>query len=357
MFYRMPPTALELRGRYLAPSYGILLLCSRIVVDTESYDRLTSAGDSAYRHVADVIQALYDEGFIVLEDYSQRLTAARHAIKARVAAVLNSMSWTGPLAESLQLWSNFVAVAGQALKSERDNYIHEAATHSADSLEDRAYSHALGTELVHEEFKLDLFQTDVANVPIRRVHGMYSEVKDILVSYLTYVEMNIELSRQLRAPIYDWADYGPFYRRRLANSDLQTPFDAQTTAVTQLFNVTFPEFRPRSPAGLIKILRDRRIESLRQLVADSVAGSAAFDREFAVRTLFDVVRTEKRIARFRNITSYALLPAGYIPVVGTPLAKAAEEATDALFERNVRAPLDWFYLLSEAQTESDLQTE
>src|ERR1051325_11025802 len=32
MFYRMPPAAFELRGTYLTPSYGVLLLCDRIFV-------------------------------------------------------------------------------------------------------------------------------------------------------------------------------------------------------------------------------------------------------------------------------------------------------------------------------------
>jgi hypothetical protein len=119
------------------------------------------------------------------------------------------------------------------------------------------------------------------------------------------------------------------------------------TQVTRLFDITFPEFKPQSASTLLRLLKDKRVESLRALVGDAANGVIEFDREFAVKTLFEVIRTEERIARFRSVTSYALLPAGYIPVVGTPLAKAGEETAGIVFEQTVRTPLNWFYLLSE----------
>jgi hypothetical protein len=96
------------------------------------------------------------------------------------------------------------------------------------------------------------------------------------------------------------------------------------------------------------MLRDRRIEALRVLVTAAASGTVVFDDEFARRTLLEVIKAEQRVARFRSIASYGLLPISYLPVVGTPLAKAVEEAIGAAFAHSARQSLDWFYLISES---------
>jgi len=335
IFYRMPPTAFEWRGRYLVPEYALLLLCDRIIIDTESFHRLSISSSQPYDQVADVLLALHQEGFIKLEDYGERAKAAQVTIQRRVDAALKQRDWSEVLGASVDLWQRFVTGSATAFDRTRRLYFHGLHQFSP---EQSFFFHEVANHLVKERIRVDAAQ---------KAFDSQHDISSVLTTYLTYVETNIELSRQLRAPIHDWADYGPFYRERLANSEIQHDFDSHVTEVGRLFSLTFPELAPMNASAVIEILNDARLKTLRNLVSEAVQGNVTLDRDFAVRTLLEVLNIERRAARFRTVSSYALLPVGYIPVVGTPIAKAAEEALGISIERRTRKPYEWFYLLSD----------
>ena len=72
-----------------------------------------------------------------------------------------------------------------------------------------------------------------------------------------------------------------------------------------------------------------------------------FDREFAVRTLHEVLAFQRRLSQARRIISYATLPFHWVPIVGTLLPKVLEETTERVIEHQAGKPFRWFYLISE----------
>lgn len=114
-----------------------------------------------------------------------------------------------------------------------------------------------------------------------------------------------------------------------------------------MFDVSFPEFTFWRPDNIVRALKDKRIVDLRRLVAAAARGEVEFDREFAVRSLIDVLRIERSIGKLRNFVSYLTAPLGFIPAVGTPVQKAVEEAFVQPIAHHRKKDYRWFYLISE----------
>ena len=96
-----------------------------------------------------------------------------------------------------------------------------------------------------------------------------------------------------------------------------------------------------------KLLRDKRIESLRELVRSAAAGTTEFDDEFAKRTLNEVFQAETRIAATTRMVSWLSLPLGFVPVVGTPLQKLVEEVGGHFAGKRNREQHKWFFVMSD----------
>ncbi len=97
-------------------------------------------------------------------------------------------------------------------------------------------------------------------------------------------------------------------------------------------------------------LRDKRVEDLRQLVSDAVAGKVTFDIQFARNVFKEVLQTERKITWYRNITSYLTLPidfVGFVPGVGGVIQKGVEELIGSAIENNLKRNYQWFYMLSD----------
>jgi len=343
-FYRMPPTMLALRGRYLQPDYAALLLADAVVLDEASYDRLLHRRHWSYNIVAKTVRTLEAEGFIRLTNYGQLIGDQEETIKADVEHELNSIrEWLPILAVAVERWSAFVELTRMQspalFLSDGDFSVRAALAH---------------VSKIAQVTKDAQATKDTPDLYIRSWPRQTPQLVDVLRAYLTYVHRNIALSRQLRIPFYDWYDYQPFYERKLRGSGKR--LHDQMDDIRKLFEVSFPEFAVRSPRQLIKILTDRRIVELRELVASATRGDVQFDSDFAKRILFEVLAREQSINRYRSILSYALLPLGFIPRFGTPLQKAAEEAIARPYEHTQRSVISWFYLLSEAREGENTST-
>jgi hypothetical protein len=331
-FFGMPPTAFAITQRCLEPDYAALLLSERIIIDEESYERLTHRRHWSYNVVADTMRALQSEGFLRLENYSHLLAPHENAIAAAVEQdVREPAQWRRALSVSVERWSSFVELTR----------LEAPLLYASDG----------PSVSVRDSLRwVSGYLSHVIEGPDAYLHSRVpftEEIDTILREYLTYVESNIRLAQELRTPLYDWYDYQPFYEQKLTG--LRRSKNTELQKVQQLFDVSFPEFSIASSRQLIRILKDKRISQLRELISTAARGDVTFDREFAVRVLLEVLSSEEAIGRYRSIISYGLLPLGLIPTIGTPLQKAAEEAVSWPYERKRREHLSWFYLLSEAR--------
>jgi hypothetical protein len=185
--------------------------------------------------------------------------------------------------------------------------------------------------------------------PKKRLKPKYrSALKSALKWFLSHANSNIIISNELNAGFHDWETMSPFYNQKfmfVGQDGHET--SRQLTKSEQLFKIAFPEFAISSPSELMKILTDKRISELRSLVHDAAQGDVSFDNEFAKQILKEVLGTEQKITKYRNIISYLTLPLDFLPGVGTFAQLAVEEGIGAIVENKLRKKHRWFYMFSE----------
>jgi hypothetical protein len=305
-----------------------------------------------YLEVAETIRLLHSEGFIELEDYSSILQENQAILQRMLDQDLHTPAqWLTPLLSSIELWRTFTEKAGylitEASSLDRLEQIKPGLPspeeisdlqHTYWGVEDIAAPHTI---LLDEDTRMFMHAWPEKKPP---------SLHDVLRSYLSYVNANIIISNQLNVGFHDWADFLPFYKHKFLYVGQEVPEpEKEIQAIHRLFDLSFPEFEIAAPADLIKILRDRRLIELRQLVEEAVEGKVVFDAQFARRILREVLQTERKINRYRNIISYLTLPIdllNFLPGVGGLVQKGVEELAGFAIERRLQKHR-WFYLLSD----------
>jgi len=356
MFQHMPPVSFRRINETFMPDFELLLLCDSIVMDEASFDRLVHRSVPAYLRVSETFQALRSEGRVELKDFSSTLRDHVELLDRMIEHDLKSLDqWVKPLSESLNLWMHFLQRSMKLIRIDREGWrdqfpfrgvrpdeihltnfiVHEAHSTAALYLDETEDSSMLVYEALESSEK-------------RKRRKYRGALRDVLRSYLTYVDANLILSHQFDVGLHDWLDLTPFYATKfLSVGQGEDPVVESKTQLERLFTVPFPDLALHNTRALIKALNDKRIEDLRRLVAEAVAGHVQFDDEFAKAVLRDVFRSSERAKHWRSVIGYATLPIGLIPWVGTPVQKIVEESVSIPIERKLKQTHRWFYMLSE----------
>jgi len=356
LFYRMPPVSMRTINNTFLPDYAVLLLCEKIILDESSFTTLQEKSHWSYTVVAKALKSLYAEGFIELVDFNRILRHNQALLQRMLEHDLKILDqWIVPLKQSVDIWYDFTRRAFVLMKEERmyhNHFLHsfESAfvyhgVEPTDEELEEALSHLSLTDATHRE---DPVAHSTSHLLSKRTKAEYRDaLRKILHSYLSHVNANIVLSNELGTGFHDWEDFLPFYRQKflfVGREDLEA--QQHIEAAQRLFEVSFPEFAITDTATLIKVLHDRRVADLRQLVQDAVEGKVVFDKEFARSVFKEVLGVEEKIAMYRRIISYLTMPLGFLPWVGTFAQKATEETIGTLVEKKFRQKYRWFYLLS-----------
>lgn len=365
LFYRMPPVDMRRFGSVFMPDYAVLLLCDRIVMDRTSYEILTEEPIEPYRYVAQTVEALAAEGFVELADFQSLLTKNTSLMDAMMANDLRTPeAWTDSLTESVAIWQHF---AREASTLQTQRYVsNHGDLHGGNFLVTDAEErlrlerfHWFGNQVNPWETERKSRKSSSPKTASKRPQtGKHNEVPpksvetgSLLRHHLSYVNANIVLSRELGVSFYDWADFLPFYRQKflgIGRDDLGIPDRADT--VRNLFEVSFPEFEITDTETLLRVLHDKRVVALRELVEEAVNTKVVFDQAFARSVFREVLHVEKRSDRYRNIVSYLTMPLdflGFLPGVGAAVQKGVEEVIGSVIDRKVKDKYQWFYLLSD----------
>jgi hypothetical protein len=360
MFYRMPPASLAAAGQGFMPDYAALLIADRIVIDHKTYDLLLRGRHDSYGNMALMAKTLHDEGFVRLEDFDAIITQNQQLLEAMLERDMKELdSWVIPLKESVAEWHRFVEgfqgslrsdvlkglVTDQAVAEDKLSLDEERDLYEDISYRMGAWLHGLKNYSWHTQYLVD---EALDSSRKRRDAEHRQALREVLSEYLSYVNANLLLSNELDCGFYDWCDLRPFYRDkflRVARSS--APGHSETDNVQKLFEISFPEFTFWTPSNIVRALKDKRIVDLRQLVREATKGNVEFDREFATRVLGEVLKLERSIGKLRNFVSYATSPLGFLPIVGTPVQKAVEEAIVQPIAHHRRREYRWFYLISE----------
>jgi len=363
-FYRMPPVSMAQVHEAFLPDYAVLLLTDEVILDKNTYDRLMSGWHSpSYANVAVMIRVLYDEGFIRIEDFDAVIQANRDMLDQILQRDLKELElWIEPLKTAVTTWRQFTELLDRSLRheifaarleknnltSEYTEQLWQYQMHMAQS-----FHHVVSCVPYRVRESLRLVDEALHSSRKRRKAKYHKALKEHLTECLSYVNANLLLSQTLEAGFHDWYDFQPFYREKfLRVAKDAPPGEKEIENVKKLFEISFPEFTFWHPDNVIRALKDDRIRDLRVLVDQACKGEVEFDREFANRTLQEVLKMETGIGTFRNMVSYATAPLGFIPVVGTPVQKAVEESATRLVERKKRKKFRWFYMISELATKA-----
>ena len=369
LFDRMPPVSFRSVNEAFMPDYELLILCDQIVMDETSFQQLISSPSRAYSGVADTFRALKTEGRVELVDFSSILSSNADLLDKMLDHDMRILDqWVVPLRESLTMWRHFAQISIQIWNDEREqSHALDAKTSDTTVEYPRQFLHfrngrALGMQsvLMHEIHALmhharneavDLSHMVEAALDSseKRKHKEYrGALREVLRAYLSYVNANLVLSTELEIGFHDWLDFTPFYSTKfLSVGKREDAVQEGRKQVERLFTVAFPDLAIRDTTALLKLLNDKRIEELRQLISDAVLGKCEFDEHFANSVLAEVLQTERKVARFRNVLGYLTLPIGFVPWIGTPAQKVVEEAVARPMAKKMKQKHKWFYMLSE----------
>jgi len=356
VFYRMPPVSMSDITRGFIPEYAVLLLCERVILDAESWSRLSKGKyDPDYGEVANAFKELYDEGFIKVEDFDSIIDENSNLLERMLEKDLKRLDeWVSPLKESVETWRDFIGSLSEYWREMRGGHLRIWTMPQGRDVDNSANYHHIAGCLhdakntgAHALNNFHLLEEAMKSATKRRRAEYRRVLRNTLTEYLAYVNANLILSQTLQAGFHDWYDFAPFYREKfLTVGKEKTEEQKRIDKVKQLFEISFPEFVYWDAKGLIKALKDKRIVELRTLVEKAARGEVTFDRDFANRVLQEVIGIEQRVSRLRSIISYVTLPIGFVPWIGTPAQKATEEIISHLAEAKAKKEFRWFYLIS-----------
>lgn len=360
IFYRMLPASIGSVGQELMPDYAALLVADKIVIDRKTYDLLITGRHSSYGNVALMVKALYEEGFVRLEDFETEITQNRNILDEMLKRDLKELdSWVPPLKESIEEWRGFCGGFRGSLRqdflegqlkdqglSKEDSEFYEDISHRM-----AIWMHSVGAYSAHAHMLVEIALMSSRD---RRKSEYRDALRDMLSEYLSYVNANLFLSNKFGVGFYDWNDFRPFYKDKFMRIAKDShPAQKETESVKKLFDISFPELTFWSPSNIIKALKDKRILDLRKLIDQAASGHVEFDKEFANRTLSEVLNIERSIGKLRNFVSYITIPLGFIPIAGDLIQKVAEEAITRPIKSRRRAQYRWFYLISELANKTE----
>ena len=338
-FHGRPPLSMSQFGGMLVPEYSVLLLCDHVVMERQSFEMIVAEQDWTYYQYKETLQVLQSEGFLQLEDFRGVVESKERLLQDVLDRDLaNVEQWIEPLKESESIWKAFV-----------ENCHDDERGRLLDAMRWDKLTYVLFMELQERMNDDDRVLTQALRYSTKRRKANYrSAIKHELTKYLSQINANLFLSHTFGCGISDWRDHEPFYREKWLSIGRESmPDHENATEVKKLFELSFPELEIRDPSTLIRILKDKRIAELRELIESAQRGEVTFDAKFAHRTLTEVLAIERNVRRIRNFISYATLPIGFIPLAGTPLQKLLEETVATPVEKAKKRKLGWYYLLSE----------
>lgn len=352
-FLQMPPLLMDETTGFFVIDFCSFLMFDRVLLDKASYDWIQNYDYStdhmrhdwlprlqkAQKDYGQLLYHLKDRERLVLTDFQSTLESCGSVLEEAVSYDMkNLQEWAAPLEESTEAWSRQWRTAIDA-------------ANSGFAKDDQDQQKAISI-LVHETCHrrgIPYFHIDALKKwKKRQPSDLRKHTREYLREYITYINANIIISRELAVPFIDWEDMHPFYRKKFRISGQQQQTERETVQqARKLFEVMFPYFVPTDLKAIVRAVEDKRIADLRELVAAAVRGDVAFDAEFAANTFREVLKLEHRALLRRKIVGWATLPLGFVPEVGTGLQKAVELGINTVWSNEVKKEIPWFYLMND----------
>ncbi len=280
----------------LLPDYNLLLLADELVMDEQTYEGLIRGQIHAGPTVSLMAKLLREEGFIQLEKITAFEQKQRTQLKARIQAELEqAAAWIPAMRESVHIWQNFYEEIQLTLRPrivELRKTLAAGKTVPMDyARQASAFLHDLGGR-----FQMVKYYADEALPPEgKTAEGeQWEALQGFLGEQLNYALANLQFGTQFKAGVHDWCDFQPFYQQATQDGE-------KTSSTRELFSVPLPEFIFWHPDKVIRALKSKRVQRLREAVRESVFAGAMFDQPAAVKILKAVGLLEPGVNDVRQV--------------------------------------------------------
>ncbi len=342
-FLCMPPVSMATVGPRFVPDITTFLLFDRFIIDAKSLDRMHRIRrDSYFADMSMLFRELEQMGRLDVVDYSAALSDHKSTIEAAVDYDLRHIEmWTDAFCELTQRWAAFTEKGNAHIS-------HIETSRKLTSEEE-------DLKKIFDGWVMGMFPISEGILQIMRnwkrqcADHMRARTRAAVRMYLEYVSCNMCLANVLDAAIYDWHDIEPLYQKKF-NLCLKTDDSAYVDKGRKLFELLCPSFEKMDAKALLAFISDKRIESLRELLAAAVSSGEHLDEDFVNRTFREVVKAQVRQDRQRRLIGWLSLPLDFIPIVGTPVQKVVEESAMKLLSRNFERQYRWFFLLHDIES-------
>jgi hypothetical protein len=309
-----------------------------------------------------VLDALEMSGRLKIKDFTAVVSPYQEVIHASIQHDMQNLDeWVGPFSELVSIWERYKEQVKLHMKMKDYHYYYDDEYDrffNADkliSLRDRPIERNIFDAMVSSGMYDGLDEEWLSKMKNWKNLDQYDllRVTEVVYNYLQHMSANLCLCDTLDAVVHDWGDIDPLYRMKFSTS---VRVQEQKKRVKQeqchrLFTLMFPDLQPANAEQLAEKLSDKRINSLRQLIDEAVAGNVIFDRKFAQETFSEVFKINKKIKRTKTITGWVTKPLSVVPWVGFLLPDLANTVVEKLVEQRMRRKKAWFYLLSDMKNQ------
>lgn len=361
VFYGMPPALFAREAAALRPDCSAFILADYVLMDGQSFERLTGSPHPLYADVAAFFTIAKAEGLIVLVDYEAVLQQKKPLLDGMLERDMAELEpWVALTRDSMRIWQQLLSNGARQTMDilscntdvQRNFAVHQDTWPVL--MPDTAHHMLSAHVMAHVCHFTDMPLHEALNsAKTRRKATVKRQLKGLISSYLAYVNANILLSHHFDAGVCDWADFTPFYNDKFLRVGTQSPAqEPASNGLNKLFSLVFPTVRLEDPKRLVKLMRDKRLIELRSLCRDAASGAVSFDDKFANSVLREVFAIERKVSSIRNKISWLSLPLGFVPVLGNFIQKPIEELIARPLEKRHRNPYNWFFVISDYFDES-----
>jgi hypothetical protein len=334
--------------------FGPLLVVDYLVMDSSAFARIQRETRSpALLRLRESLRELHNEGFLRLIDYEPVLERHKQWIlESSSEHASNPLRWTEGLRAAVAGWES----ARDRFRQVVDPSHYDMAMHIPFGI--FAYLTDAGIELSEENYQ-QIRRMIFANR--ERVPRADREIMTLcLRPYLNHVFSCMAIRNEVELPLADWENLRPLYvplHRQLGPTKPRA--DQVQDKVRELFECAIPMYEPASVTELMKLLKDKRIEVLREFVRVAVKEGHQFSHADVQRILREVHTVNMKKGQFGsrlNLTGFVagvgLTALGLGPVPGM-LAAAATSGIQEVAQRTasdfLEHELAWLYLLMESK--------
>lgn len=337
MFTGMIPPIIVTGGK-IELDYAALLFFDRLLMDRQCYERILSLDIEPFARLRSSLKILNDEGYLELVNFAD--ISKKHQARIKDIAKVASKdidTWLPEMRAQINNW--------EIVKPEMKRALGKYFTDWDE------YSMGLACFCFEQSGKID--HKEVARLKkivtankIKRNAAEKEILSQVLIPFLEMTHLNLIVGEEALCPnIYDWQTLDGFYKKKFEYHMLKN-YETEKigiNAMREFFNLAFYPFAPKSALEWIALLKDPRIQTLREKVIEIKKSGENFDPEYAARSLASFADAQTKLSKIQKIVGYITLPLEFIPF---PVDRVIEEVIMRYYENKLLKGHRWLYFSS-----------